>query len=111
VQLIEGPTEAVQTLYSRIRQDARHCQVQTISDQAGPNRWFPDWRMAFTYASSTDFAWLLSFLEARSQHRDTLTAAAPITHRHLLTLLQAFSEVQPAVRALPLRPWPSLKNE
>jgi hypothetical protein len=103
VQLIEGPTEAVQSLYARIRQDPRHHQVQTLSDQAGPQRWFPDWRMAFAQVEHGEFSWLLSYLEARSLN--LVAPEVPIVQPHLVTLLQAFREVQPAVRALPTRPW------
>jgi hypothetical protein len=110
VQLLEGPVEAVHALYSRIRQDARHYKVETLSDQAGSKRWFPDWRMAFTYTTPNDFAWLLSFLETRSQQGDAMPPTVPITQPHLLTLLRAFSEMQPAIRAIPLRPWPSLNE-
>lgn len=91
VQLLEGPEAAVLELYAAIRQDTRHEQVQTLSDMAGPTRWFADWRMALTSPPPTDCHWLLSHLEAR-QHT-LVQPQIPITDPHLLTLLQAFSSL------------------
>jgi hypothetical protein len=88
VQLLEGPETAVLQLYATIRHDPRHEQIETLSDTAGPTRWFPDWRMALTAPPATDCHWLLSHLDAPAQ-----TLAQPslaITDPHLLTLMQAF---------------------
>jgi hypothetical protein len=48
VQLLEGPETAVLELYALIQCDPRHEQVETLHDEAGPTRWFADWRMALT---------------------------------------------------------------
>jgi hypothetical protein len=91
VQVLEGPEASVLELYAAIRQDPRHEQIETLSDAAGPTRWFADWRMALTTPPPTAFYWLLSHLEAR---RHTLVLPqVPITDPYLLTLLEAFSHV------------------
>ena len=89
VQLLEGPERAVLELYDSIRRDPRHEQVETLSNAAGPTRWFADWRMALTTPPPTAFYWLVSHLEAR-EHTLVLPQV-PITDPYLLTLLEAFS--------------------
>jgi hypothetical protein len=91
VQFLEGPEAAVLELYTAIQQDPRHEQVETLSDAAGPTRWFADWRMALVSVPPPEFYWLLSYLEA--QRHTLVQPQFPITDPHLLTLLQAFSEV------------------
>lgn len=89
VQLLEGPESSVLELYALIRQDPRHEQIETLSDTAGPTRWFADWRMALVTTSYSEFYWLLTQLETRNAN--LVVPQRPITNPHLLTLLQAFS--------------------
>jgi hypothetical protein len=89
VQLLEGPEASVLELYAAICQDPRHEQIETLSDTAGPTRWFADWRMALTTPPPTAFYWLLSYLEARGH--SLVLPQVPISDPYLLTLLQAFS--------------------
>lgn len=88
MQLLEGPETAVRALYATIRQDPRHEQVRTLSEGAGPTRWFADWRMALALVSPPEFYWLLTHLEARQQQ--LVQPQFPISDPHLLTLLHAF---------------------
>lgn len=45
LQLIEGPAAAIDTLYSRILEDDRHCNVQLALTETVQERLFPDWAM------------------------------------------------------------------
>jgi hypothetical protein len=91
VQVLEGPVPEVHALYARIRQDARHQAVVTLSDQAGAGRWFSDWQMAYVALDTQDYFWLIGYLEARMHH--LVTPQIPVTDQHLLTLLDKFSQV------------------
>jgi hypothetical protein len=91
VQVLEGPAHEVHALYAKIRQDARHQEVVTLSDQVSTKRWFSDWQMAYVAAESHDYFWLIGYLEARSHH--LVRPQIPVTDQHLLTLLDKFSQV------------------
>lgn len=45
VQLLEGPTAAVEALYERINQDPRHTDVELLFCRPATSRVFPEWRM------------------------------------------------------------------
>ena len=45
LQLIEGPTTAIDALFERIRVDDRHLQVMQLSRDMVDARMFPDWAM------------------------------------------------------------------
>jgi len=47
MQVIEGPSEAVRTLYERIKQDSLNTGVYTLMERSIREREFPDWTMAF----------------------------------------------------------------
>jgi hypothetical protein len=91
VQVLEGPTHEVYALYARIRQDARHQEVVTLSDQVGTARWFGDWQMAYAGIDTNDYFWLIGYIEARMNQ--LVTPQIPITDPHLLTLLDKFRQV------------------
>jgi hypothetical protein len=91
VQVLEGSTQAVHTLYARIQQDTRHTQVITLSDKASGSRWFPDWTMALVETEPQDFFWLIGYLEAKSSN--LVKPQVPITDPHLVDLLHHFSKV------------------
>ncbi|SHK03256.1 BLUF domain-containing protein [Hymenobacter psychrotolerans] len=58
VQLLEGPEEAVHTLYGYIAQDPRHTGLIKLADKHVPQRSFPDWSMAFQTLSDEQYALL-----------------------------------------------------
>jgi hypothetical protein len=91
VQLLEGPAPEVHARYARIRQDARHQEVVTLSDQVGTTRWFSDWQMAYVGLDTQDYFWLIGYLDARLHH--LVTPQIPVTDPHLLTLLDKFSQL------------------
>ena len=47
MQVLEGPDEAVNSLYEKIKTDSRHKDVSIISQEQISARQFPDWEMAF----------------------------------------------------------------
>ena len=88
IQVLEGTPQAVQTLYAKIRRDARHRHVVTLRDGPSAMRFFPDWRMALVRSDPLEMYWLITHLEARD--KQLVVPQVPITHPHLLTLLTAF---------------------
>lgn len=45
IQLVEGPSQAIDALYSRILQDDRHCNVSLALSEMVDERIFPEWGM------------------------------------------------------------------
>lgn len=45
LQLIEGPADKIDALYSRILVDDRHCDVRLILSTVVDERMFPEWEM------------------------------------------------------------------
>lgn len=54
VQLLEGPPEAVSTIFDAIGKDGRHDEVRVLSDTVEPTRLFADWSMASLLPGETD---------------------------------------------------------
>jgi hypothetical protein len=51
-QILEGPKEAVALIFDAIECDARHRDVTLISFKPAPQRYFPEWSMAYAGVSS-----------------------------------------------------------
>ena len=45
IQLVEGPKAAIDTLYSKITVDDRHCDVRLLLAETVSERIFPEWEM------------------------------------------------------------------
>ena len=45
LQILEGPTEAIQILYKTISEDDRHTNVKSLCDEPLETRLFSDWSM------------------------------------------------------------------
>jgi hypothetical protein len=45
LQLLEGPGDAIDTLFAKIKGDDRHLEVMELSRETVPTRMFPDWAM------------------------------------------------------------------
>jgi hypothetical protein len=93
VQVLEGASVDVHTLYARIKKDTRHTHVQALSDRASPTRWFADWRMTLVQTEPAEFHWLIGYLEAKGHN--LIKPQMPITTPQLTTLLRQFSLIQP----------------
>ncbi len=47
LQALEGPEEAVETLYQKIAKDSRHRNFKMLKEESIDNRLFGDWAMGF----------------------------------------------------------------
>jgi hypothetical protein len=56
LQVLEGPTAAVQATYKRICQDRRHRNTTLLLEQDVPERQFGSWSMGYRLLSSEDVA-------------------------------------------------------
>jgi hypothetical protein len=56
IQLLEGPSEAVESTLARIAIDPRHNDLQVIENELVKERIFSDWAMCAAAMSSTDAA-------------------------------------------------------
>ena len=55
IQVIEGPLEAAEALYTKIAMDSRHGGVTLISRKSVEQRDFPEFKMGFKRAKRCDF--------------------------------------------------------
>jgi len=58
LQLLEGPTKAVETVYARIGRDPRHADLALIHSGGADRRLFRDWNMGQHRVSEADRALL-----------------------------------------------------
>lgn len=56
IQALEGETDVIGQLYATIADDARHKNVEIISDRTIPKRNFADWAMAYIESSQSEVA-------------------------------------------------------
>ena len=54
LQVLEGPEQEVNEIYSIIEKDDRHSEIRPYGDKVIRNRDFPDWSMGFKYLSEED---------------------------------------------------------
>jgi len=52
-QLLEGPSDAVATVWQNICADNRHRDLVTLFDEHAPTMWFGDWRVGFPSDAAT----------------------------------------------------------
>jgi hypothetical protein len=57
-QVLEGPADQVDALYTRIEGDHRHCQVTRIIREPIPKRYFDAWTMGFCKVTREELAGL-----------------------------------------------------
>lgn len=62
VQLLEGPEEAVQAIFTLIKRDPRHTQVVTLGEGRGPRR-LPAWSMGFNYVDLPPVSEIVKMVE------------------------------------------------
>ena len=60
LQVLEGPVDAVQETYERIKADPRHKHVTTMVEDSIKTRFFSDWTMAYQKIADSDAALNLS---------------------------------------------------
>ena len=87
LQLLEGPREAVESLYATIREDPRHTLCLVLDEETHVPRLFGEWRMAFqrlsrdTVAAEEGFS---DFLASDSALAELLAARPEPACRMLL---------------------------
>ena len=54
MQVLEGPDEAVNNLFEKVKTDPRHKDVTVLSTEQIPARQFPGWEMAFQNLDNPD---------------------------------------------------------
>jgi hypothetical protein len=57
-QVLEGPVDVVDALYTKIERDRRHCQVTQIIREPIPRRYFDAWTMGFYKVTREELAGL-----------------------------------------------------
>lgn len=60
LQLLEGPKEDVHRVYSKIVQDERHTNVETLIEIYSGERRFGSWSMAYANPETVNESWLES---------------------------------------------------
>ena len=88
LQALEGPAEAVMTIYGRILNDPRHERATVISAGPAPERRFGDWTMCARRASRADEA-IMNTLDLKGA-----LALDKLSPGQALTLLAAIGDVQ-----------------
>lgn len=88
IQVLEGPQEAVQSLFARIKEDKRHSLVQKLIDAPIEQRCFPDWTMGFHAFEYDD----LAHVEGYNAFIDEFTHEGVVTKnaRVAFQLLESF---------------------
>ena len=89
LQVLEGPDDAVTSLFNKISKDKRHTAMILLSDDGIENRYFPDWQMGFYVIGYED---IQKNIELRDYSRETIQNA---DFKKLLTLLESFLKNHP----------------
>ena len=61
LQVLEGETTVVHTLYEKISQDKRYERVKTLFDEPIDKRDFPDWTMGFEILDGKDLSNIVGY--------------------------------------------------
>jgi hypothetical protein len=70
LQVLEGPTEAVTLMFSRIRRDSRHQDVTTVLEEPVSARLFDQWSMGFRNLSGREADSIAGFTNFMSRGYD-----------------------------------------
>jgi len=91
LQVLEGPNEAVEEVYTRICRDKRHWDAQTLLDRADAPRAFAKWSMGFRALKPGEADTDQAFQITRHAIAGRWTDNAAM---ELRTLMQTFYSVQ-----------------
>lgn len=73
-QVLEGPKEALEPLFERIRADPRHHEFVALPALVVPERMFADWSMGFTTPHADDEDAAIAVLERAFSEHDEAAA-------------------------------------
>lgn len=62
LQVLEGPEDAVMTLFEKISKDSRHKDIQVLLRQRAGERDFNEWQMAFRAVSDAEAQEVMGYL-------------------------------------------------
>jgi len=96
LQVLEGPAESVEKIYTRIRSDSRHWEAQTLLESDVQHRAFGAWSMGFHELKPGQAETENLFRISREAIAGRWTADAAI---ELKTMMQTFYRVQIGNRA------------
>jgi hypothetical protein len=96
LQVLEGPNDPVEEIYTRICRDERHWDVQTLLDSADAPRAFAEWSMGFRKLKPGEADTDQAFHITREAMAGRRTADAAM---ELRTLMQTFYSVQTGDRS------------
>lgn len=85
-QVIEGPAEAVDSLFAKIKDDQRHDGVTILARYFDGARVFGDWGMTYVDMDSRYYVNLGAAAELRSQIAESLTLSSSRSKAMLATL-------------------------
>jgi hypothetical protein len=89
LQVLEGPTAEVTSLYQKISKDKRHTTMILLSEETIENRYFPDWQMGFYVIGYED---IQKNRELRDYSKETIQN---VDSQKLLILLDSFLKNHP----------------
>jgi len=88
IQVIEGATNTINTLFEKIKQDNRHENVVKLLEEPIENRAFPDWSMGFRQITSEQTARIPGF--SRFMFTETSETAIQKSTQQVIYLLNQF---------------------
>lgn len=68
IQVIEGETDTIRTLYDRLQNDNRHTNIVKILEESIDQRSFPEWSMGYQKLSKEDSKDLPGFTDVMSSN-------------------------------------------
>ena len=90
VQILEGPSQSVEEIFSSIARDARHTSVTVVQDAMVERRDFEDWAMAFRKVDKDE---LSRFQGLRPLTKDAVTSiAGELSHPVARVFIRQFAE-------------------
>ncbi len=87
-QVLEGPEEAVVTLFQKISLDSRHAKATTIIQEPISRRFFANWTMGFTDVTPEE----LARIDGSNDFFDSASCFAGVDSGRAKKLLQAFRQ-------------------
>ena len=87
LQILEGPTQAVLSLYLKIAQDPRHCEVEIMRVTPIVQRLFADWSMEYYETTKLQFLQVVQFKTDYFAFEEPLEFTAAM--RGMIKVLQA----------------------
>ena len=92
LQVIEGPEDAIETLFNRIQDDPRHTHCRVFSDTTIAERLFKDWHMGFREIDKSELTQRPGFIDFFNPDMTPKALENPISSAQFLLL--GFKDLQ-----------------